>query len=134
MTAAIIAGVAAFVIVGIILARQTSSRKQEAVQSLAEEKKTIGAYSITEMADEEIRDLGLRDIEGGSDLASDVVLKVWKDSEHVWRDCDRADLRYVVADGIDPAQAVVTDVHLECAGSSPAAEHSDDEPRDDEAK
>ena len=119
MTTAIIAGIAAFIVVGVVLARQTSSRKKEAVQSLAEEKKTVGAYSITEMADEEIRELGLRDITGADELSSDVVLKVWKDSEPVWRDCAKENLRYVVADGVSPVEAVVKDVHLECSDSVP---------------
>ena len=131
MTAAIIAGIAAFIVVGVVLARQTSSRKKEAVQSLAEEKKTVGAYSITEMADEEIRDLGLRDIAGAEDLSSDVVLKVWKDAEDVRKDCARENLRYVVAEGISPAEAVVKDVHLECSDASPSddgdAPDTDDE-------
>ena len=121
MTAAIIAGIAAFLVVGFVLARQTSARKKEATQSLAEEKKTVGAYSITDMAEEEISELRLRDIEGTDDLPSNVILKVWKDSEPVWSSCDRDDLRYVVAEGVEPRQALVADVHLECS-SAPTVE------------
>ncbi len=120
MTTAIIVGIAAFFVVAIVLARQTSSRKKEAVQSLAEEKKTVGAYSIAEMADEEIRELGLREISGADGLSSDVVLKVWKDSEPVWRDCAKENLRYVVTDGISAGEAVVKDVHLECSNPTPS--------------
>ena len=121
MVGAIIDGVIEFVVIAVVLSRQTSARKREAMESLAEEKRLVGSYSIADLAEDEIAELGLRDIEGTEDLSSDVILKVWKDSAHVRQACDREHLRYVVADGVDPREAHVMDVHLECTSPNQSA-------------
>jgi hypothetical protein len=104
----------AFVVTGVVLGRQTSNRKKEAIESLKAEKAALRSVSILDLAREEIEELGLDRIPGTEDLATDVILKVWKDAGQEIRDCDRSELRYVIADGIDPHQASVRDVRIVC--------------------
>lgn len=115
----------AFLIVAIVLSRNTSRQKKAAIESLKQEKAAIGHYDIMAMANEEIEKLGLRSIDGGRNLSADVLLKTWKDSPS-FHDCDHSKLRYVVADGVDHRNAAAKDVHLECEGVR--AEQHDDEP------
>lgn len=114
MTAAIIAGLLAFVVVGVILARNTSMRKKRAIKSLEEEKDTIGHYSIIEMVGQEVRDLGLRDIPGSEDISSEALLKVWRESESTRKGCAQDALVFTIANGIPAAEATSDDVQLEC--------------------
>ncbi len=110
-------GVAAVLIVlGLVLAftvvvsRRSSERKRQAIASLKAEREQIGRYSIAELVDEEVRDLGLRSIPGAEGLHADVLLKVWRDFASNDGDVDRASIRYVVADGISPEDATSDDV------------------------
>ena len=120
MIGVIVAGVVAFVVVAIVLARNTSSRKKQAIASLKEEKAAVGHYNILDLIDEEVKDLDLRSIEGSDGLPPDVLLKTWTDSPHV-HDVDRDSLRFEVADGVAPEDAEREDVTLVQA-HSPEAE------------
>ncbi len=113
MTSIIIAAIAAFVIVGVVLGRQTAQRKKEAIASLKEEKELISSVSIIDIANEEIDELGLRSIDGGADLAPDVILRVWKDAPPDLRELPHTELRFVTEEDIEPADAPIDKVHLE---------------------
>ena len=118
MTGVIIAAVIAFIVVGVVLARNTSSRKKRAVESLEEERKAVGRYSIVDLVDAEVSDLELRSIAGAEGLAPDVLLKVWSSTPEV-HDCDRENLRYEMSPGVAPEDADVDDVTLVCDGDRP---------------
>lgn len=113
MTTGIIAAIVAFVIVGVVLGRQTAQRKKEAIASLKEEQEKISSVSIIDIANAEIDELGLRTIEGGPDLSPDVILRVWKDAPPDLKKLPHADLRFVVDEGTDPSDAPFDKVHLE---------------------
>lgn len=111
MIVAIVAGVIAFMVVAIVLARNTSSRKQQAIESLKAEKAAVGHYNILDLIDEEVKDLELRSIEGATGIPPDVLLKTWTDSPEL-HDVERSELRYVVAEGVEPQGAERGDVTL----------------------
>jgi mannitol-specific phosphotransferase system IIBC component len=113
VTGVIIAAVIAFIVVSIVLARSTSSRKKQAMASLEEERKAVGRYSIVDLVDAEVSDLGLRSIAGAEGIAPDVLLKTWADTPDV-HDCERDHMRYELAPGIAPGDADVGDVTLVC--------------------
>lgn len=117
MIPAAIAGLLAFIVVGVVLNRQSSRRKKEAIASLEAERQAMHHYSILELVDEEVDDLGLREIPGSEGLPADVLLKVWRNAPHGASGCDREQLRYVVAPGMTPDNAGIGDVELECAAS-----------------
>ena len=118
MTGVIIAAVIAFIVVGVVLARNTGSRKKKAIASLEEERKSVGRYSIVDLVDAEVSDLGLRSIAGAEGVAPDVLLKVWSDTPDV-HDCDRSQLRYEITSNIAPPDADVDDVRLVCDAEAP---------------
>ena len=112
MIPVVIASIVAFVVIGFILARSTSSRKKQAVESLKAEKEAVGHYSILDLVTDEVDDLGLRSISGAEAIPPDVLLKVWKDAKPVRGDADTEHLAYVVAEGVTPADATAEDVTL----------------------
>ncbi len=115
MTMAIVAGVVAFLVVAVVLSRQSSKTKKRAIADLEAEKDNVGTFDIFELVESEVRSLDLTSIEGALDIPHGVLLKVWSDGEDVVESCiDRAHLRYVVIDGIEPKDATDGDVALEC--------------------
>ena len=113
MTGVIVAAVIAFIVVGVVLARNTSSRKKQAIASLEEEKKSIGHFSIVDLIDAEVTELGLRSIDGAQDIPPEVLLKTWSMTDSV-HDCPHHQLRYVLAPGVAPADADHTTLELIC--------------------
>lgn len=124
MAGVIIAVVVAFIVVGVILARQTSARKKEATKSLEAEIEAVGQYNIADMVGEEVRDLGLRDIPGSQDIAAEVLLKVWTVSESTRSTCDKSDLRFEITSGIPPGEAGEDDVDLVCFPGESSETHA----------
>jgi hypothetical protein len=115
MTMAIVAGVVAFLVVAVVLSRQSSKTKKRAIADLEAEKEDVGAFDIFELVESEVRALDLTSIEGALDIPHGVLLKIWSDSGDVVESCiDRANLRYVVKAGIDPQDATDDDVTLKC--------------------
>jgi hypothetical protein len=115
MIVPIVLVLAAVIGVGIMLARQTNKTKKRAIADLEAEKESVGAFDIFELVESEVSALGLDAIEGADQIPHGVLLKIWSDSQSVVDSCsDRSDLRYVVADGVDPAEADHQDVTLEC--------------------
>ena len=128
MIVGIIALVAAFVVAGIVLGRQTSHQKKAAIADLKREKEALAQTDIFDLVLEEIEDLGLRSIEGAEELQPGVLLKTWRDHSEVVEGCpDRSNLHFEVADGVEPSEATDEDVTLVCDGTS----ESDDPPGTD---
>jgi septation ring formation regulator EzrA len=118
MTLAIVLAVVAFLAVGILLARQTSRIKKSAIDDLKAEKKSVGKFDIFELVESEVTALGLLEIDGATDIPHAVLLKTWSDSSDVTDACvDRAHLRFVVIDGINPQDAKDEDVTMECSAT-----------------
>lgn len=105
--------VAVLLIFTVIVSRQSTERKKEAIASLQAEREQVGRYSIAELVDEEVRELDLRSIPGAEGLHSDVLLKVWRGFTHDDDSFDRSSLAYVVAEGVSPEDATADDVRLE---------------------
>lgn len=132
MIGAVIAGTIAFIVVAVVLARQSSGRKKMAIESLKAEKQLVGHYDILEMVNDEVNDLGLRSIAGSERLGPDLLLRAWKDAAENVRTADHAGLRFVVTDGVDPSDASHDDVTLVIDGAETVAEPPDDLPDDAE--
>jgi septation ring formation regulator EzrA len=123
MTVAIVLVVVAFLVVGVMLSRQTRKTKKSAIADLEAEKEEVGTFDIFELVESEVNALGLLNIEGSTDIPHGVLLKIWSDNEDVVDSCvDHAHLRYVVADGIDPSNATDEEVTLECTKVRPTEE------------
>ena len=115
MIVAIVLVVFAFLVVGIVLSRQTSKTKKAAIADLEAEREEVGTFDIFELVESEVNALGLVDIEGSKEIPHGVLLKIWRDNADTVDSCvDRLHLRYVVADGVDPSSATDEDVTLEC--------------------
>ena len=120
MMVAIVLVIFAFVVVGIILSRQTSKTKKSAIADLEAEKEQVGAFDIFELVESEVNALGLLDIEGATDVPHGVLLKTWRDNEDTVSSClDHEHLRFVVKQDIDPSNATDQDVTLECTKAAP---------------
>lgn len=119
MITVVIATVVAFVVIGVVMSRQTKQRKQAAIEDLKREKKEVGSTDIFSIVTAEVEDLGLRSIAGADNLQPEVLLKVWKDQSDLVERCDdRANLRFVLATGIAAQEARNTDVTLVCDGAT----------------
>ena len=128
--ALIIAVIAAvgFLVVAVVISRNTSRQKKAAIASLKEEKDLVGHYDIMAMANEEIENLELRSIAGAEGLSADVLLKTWKDAPREVRDSDRASLSYVVEHGVSPESATAAEVELVISDELPSGTHGDTAP------
>jgi hypothetical protein len=115
MVAVVVLVFIAFVVVGVMLSRQASKTKKRAVADLEAEKESVGAFNIFELVESEVSALGLDEIDGAEDIPHGVLLKTWSDSQDIAGSCtDRAHLRFVVAEGVEPSNANEDDVKLEC--------------------
>jgi septation ring formation regulator EzrA len=115
MIIGIVVFIVTFVVVATMLSRQTKSAKKQAIEDLKAEKESVGTFDIFELVESEINALGLLEIEGAQDLEHAVLLKVWSGSDEIVSSCEgREHLRYVVAGGVNPADATENDVTLEC--------------------
>jgi hypothetical protein len=123
MTIAIVLTVVAFLVVGMMLSRQTSRTKKSAIADLETEKENVGAFDIFALVESEITELGLLEIEGSAGVPHGVLLKTWSDHTNVAESCvDHAHLRFVVAQGVNPPEAHEGDVTLECSAKKPVEE------------
>jgi hypothetical protein len=123
MTVAIVLVVFAFLVVGIMLSRQTSKTKKSAIADLEAEMEEVGTFDIFELVESEVNALGLLDIEGSTDIPHAILLKVWRNNGGTVESCvDHEHLRYIVAEGIDPSNAADEDVTLECTKAEPTEE------------
>lgn len=115
MTAVIVIGFVALLVAGIVLSRNASNTKKGAIEDLKREKEQVGTFDIFDLVESEVEALDLTEIDGAQDVPHHLLLKVWSESQDVVENCaDRSHLRYVLADGVDPADAANGDVTLEC--------------------
>jgi hypothetical protein len=120
MIIAVVLVLIAFIVVGVMLSRQTTKSKKRAIADLDAEKENVEAFDIFALVESEVSALGLDGIEGAEGIPHGVLLKVWSDSQGIADSCaDQAHLRYVVAEGVDPADATDADVNLECTKPNP---------------
>ncbi len=123
MTLAIVLTVVAFLVVGVMLSRQTSKTKKSAIADLEMEKENVGSFDIFALVEAEVTSLGLLEIEGSLDVPHGVLLKTWSDHSRIADSCaDHQHLRFVVADGVNPLNAQDGDVTLECSATKPIEE------------
>lgn len=128
MTGVVIAGVlglTALLVVGIILSRATTRQKQQAVASLEAERKAIGTVSILDLVQEEVEDLGLREIAGTDDVAPDILLRAWNDAPERIRTAERSDIRLTIRPDADPERLDIGDARYVLAGEDPPTKASD---------
>lgn len=120
MIAAIVLIVLAFLVVGVILSRQSTKAKRRAIADLETERENVGAFDIFELVESEVNALDLLSIEGSADIPHGVLLKIWSSNEEIVESCvDREHLKYVLADGISPRDATDHDVTLVCTKNMP---------------
>jgi len=118
MITVVVAAILVFVVIAVVMGRQTKQRKSAAIEDLKREKKEVGHTDIFSIVTAEVEDLGLRSISGADNIQPEVLLKVWKDKADVVERCDdRANLRFVLAMGVPPQEARNTDVTLVCDGN-----------------
>ncbi len=118
----------ALLFVGIVLSRQTSRRKREAVASLEAERAALASPSILDLVMAEVEDLGLREIAGSTDIAPDVLLRVWNDADESVKARDRSELRFEVTGDPDAPHLQPDDVVLVAGRDGSATAADRDEP------
>lgn len=116
MTAAVIIIVVVGLIVwGVIASKRTSEHKKAAIAELKVQKEQIEPFDIHSLVTAEINDLGLRDIDGAAGIPASVLLKTWKEHADIVDGCPSRDLlSFVVTPGLDPSEALDSDVTLVC--------------------
>lgn len=130
---AAVLGIGALLFVGVVLSRQSSRQKKQAVASLEAERRAIGNHTILDLVVEEVDDLGLRDVEGAGDLGPDVLLRAWNDAPPDVRARDRSELRFTLREGVETSDPGPEDVLLLAATEpTPTVEDADPSPTDDE--
>jgi hypothetical protein len=70
--------------------------------------------TLMDLVNEEIAELGLRDLPGSEGISGPVLLKVYRRDELVHEQCPHGTYQYVVADGVASDEAVDDDVRLYC--------------------
>lgn len=109
------AGVIGFIAWAVMLSRQQSQRKKEAIASLQAEKEGLPAFSIHALVEAEVTDLKLSEIDGANGMPPEILLKTWTANQHIVSLCPSRDsLQFTIADGVQPADATEDDVTLVC--------------------
>lgn len=117
MIGVVVAAIVVFVVIGVVMSRQTRQRKKVAIDDLNREKEAVGSTDIFAIVTAEVQDLGLRSIAGAENVQPEVLLRVWKDSSDIVDRCaDRSNLRYVLAANVAAQDAQNSDVTLVCDG------------------
>lgn len=88
----------------------SASKRQRRILSQLEPAPEIP--TLMDLVREEVADLGLEEIPGASDLSKPVLLKVYR--RDVRDNCAHDSHQYVVADGVEPRDALESDVELVC--------------------
>lgn len=94
-------GIALLLAVGLVLSRQSSRQKKEAVASLEAERAALGSHTILDLVNEEVEELGLRAIRGAEGFAPDALLRAWRNAPTAVRASDPTDLEFLETDGDD---------------------------------
>ena len=106
------------------------SKRQKRLEQIRAAEPDYVAPSIDDLVAEEIIDTGADQIPGGEGLAPAVLLKVYRRDTDSGDDCEPADRRFVVAEGIEPADAGIDDVRLLCESHEDV--HPADQPDGDD--
>ena len=107
---------------GYIASKRTSENKKAAIAELKVQKEQIEPFDIHALVSAEIADLGLRDISGAAGIPASVLLKTWKEGTDIVDGCPSRDLlSFVVTPGVDPSEALDSDVSLVCDADTIAA-------------
>lgn len=124
-------GLAAMLFVGMVLSRQSSRQKKQAIASLEAERAAVTTPSILELVNEEVEDLGLRDVPGAEGIPPDVLLRAWRDAPEELRHAERDLLAFAVDPDADPASLQAGDLELVPASDLPPTEPPSDDTDDD---
>jgi len=119
----ILVAVVALIVWGVIASRRTSENKKEAMADLKLQQDQIEPFDIHSLVTDEIADPGLRSIPGATGIPASVLLKTWKDNIETANGCPSRDLlSFVVTPGLDPSEALDSDVTLVCDADTIAAQ------------
>lgn len=88
----------------------SASRRQRRIVSKLEPLPEIP--TLMDLVREEITDLGLEDLPGAEELSGPVMLKVYR--RDVRDDCTHDAYEFIVSDGVEPPDALESDVELVC--------------------
>jgi hypothetical protein len=117
----VIVAVAAAITWGVIASRRTSARKKEAIADLQVQQDQIAPFDIHALVAAEVADLGLRSIKGSTGIPASVLLKTWKEGVEIVNECPSRDLlSFVVTAGVDPSEALDSDISLVCEADANA--------------
>lgn len=109
---AIAAIVISFIVVMVLLSRMGRNRKREALEDLEREREAVKAPDILELVHQEVTALGLGDIDGSDGIDPSVLLQVYR--RDVVNCADGAERRFVLVDGVAPADAEPDTLSLTC--------------------
>ena len=101
------------------------SKREKRLEQIRAAEPVYVPPSIEDLVAAEIADTHVDEIPGGEGLSSAVMLKVFRRDTGVAETCLAADRRFVVAPGVDPADADVNDVKLICETHPPETSGSD---------
>jgi hypothetical protein len=102
----------AFVVAMVLLSRMGRARKQQAQEDLEREREATKAPDILTLVNEEVVELGLDKLDGSKSIDPSVLLQVYR--RDIVNCQDPAILRFVLADGVDPANASQETLALRC--------------------
>jgi len=123
MTAAIVVGLVAVVVVLWVVTRNSARMKKEARDDLKREMEALPSRDIMDLVREEAAETGVAEIPGADGVEIPVRLKVWHRDAAVRAACpDRALLSFVLAEGVAPERAREDDLRLHFEGYVPAPE------------
>jgi hypothetical protein len=112
MTLALVSIGFAFLVVMVLLSRMGRTRKRLAQQDFEREREAIKPPDILELVHEEVIELGLDKLDGSEGIDPSVLLQVYRRDEV---NCeDGAKHRFVLADGVDPAEADPDTLSFSC--------------------
>jgi len=102
----------AFLVVMVLLSRMGRGRKRKALEDFEREREATKAPDILELVHQEVVDLGIDKIDGSEGIDPSILLQVYRRDEV---NCEDGHLRsYVLADGVDPADADLNTLSLAC--------------------
>ena len=120
----ILLAVAGLIAWGVVASRRTSENKKEAMADLKLQQEQIEPFDIHALVTAEIADLELRSIPGAAGVPAAVLLKTWKDNTETVNNCPSRDLlSFAVTPGLDPSEALDSDVSLVCDADTMVTPH-----------
>lgn len=112
MTLAIVGIGFAFLVVMILLSRMGRHRKRQALEDFDREREAVKPPDILQLVQEEVVDLGIDKIGGAEGVDPSVLLQVYR--RDVGNCQDGAEMRFTIADGVEPADVDQDTLSLSC--------------------